>query len=327
MRMLFFVVLLIIPGMARAVNSDCRQITGQNTQTTCENTAGCHWENECYPCDEDHYCPGNNNEQTDCSTVGNGNFDKSDEGSESSAECYKQITCEKADGAPDNNCRHYNTSNNPYRCGSNLMTHAHIESDTCYYNFRNCQKFTSDGCTGTIRSLDIPWTGNEWDVSYCECIEPFSNNSSLNCSGQQTKKTTSQSASNVNETIHYTDGEITQYECRSCLAGYYVQRVYYIFDSDRPAKCTPYSGQYSVCSCVSTPQGTYSENCSWSDITDGTNPCPKYDCPNPGQTTNGDGAGINQNACHYTSDTQFCDAKGCFSLSESELIEWGLNNP
>ncbi len=321
--MLFILLLIPLTSLATVDPEVCLNID-DNNETLCNSTAGCFYnselfEHKCQQCPENKYCPATETHPQPCPTD---DFPDSDLGATSINECYKSEDCDLNGVVWSQGCRRY--YNNTVVCNS---ASAHMEGDACYINARNCQQFASEGCSGDIRSLDILWTGSGWDVSHCECIEQFSNDSSLNCSGQQTKKTTSQSASNVNEPIHYTNGEITKYECRSCLAGYYVQRVYYIFDSDRPAKCTPYSGQYSVCSCALTPQGTYSENCNWSGITDGTNPCPKYDCPNPGQTTNGDGAGINQDACQYTSDTQFCDAKGCFTLSQTELLEWGLVNP
>ena len=123
--MFLIFILLLYPIMAHAVVTAeyCNDFTNQ--PDTCQNTAGCVYDNDipqCVLCAAGSYCPGNNNEQILCSDVGNGNFDKSDEGSESSAECYESIE----DGcyystqhAPDTTCRHYNTNDNPYRCGDN----------------------------------------------------------------------------------------------------------------------------------------------------------------------------------------------------------------
>lgn len=323
MRMFLPFVLLFIP-MTSLANVDpeiCFNIG--NDGNLCNSTAGCFYdaefngENKCRLCPQDTYCLATETQPRECPSP----FTDSDLGATSINECYKSEDCDLNGVVWSQGCRRY--YNNTVVCNS---ASAHMEGDACYINARNCQQFASEGCSGDIRSLDILWTGTGWNVSYCECTEQFSNTPSLNCSGQQIKKTTSTLLSGVDQQIDYTNGEIKQYECFSCIPGYYAPRVYSRSDSDRPATCIPFSGQYSVCNCEATPQGTYSENCTWSVVSNGTNPCPKHDCPNPGQTTNGDGAGINQDACHYTHDTQFCDAKGCFSFNDTQLDEWGLNN-
>lgn len=318
MRMLFLVVLLIIPGMARAVNSDCRQITGQNAQTTCENTAGCHWEYSCFPCNEDHYCPGNNNAQILCSSIGTG-FNRSDEGSENEQECYKSIDCQDATGTPQP-CRHYNTTDNPYRCGSNLQTSAHIESDLCYYNHRDCGLFDATGCTNGQQYGDAVWENNKWNLvaihqtgTYLGCRCKDGNFTNDTCGGKHTVKVKTQTAASVQSQITYTDGDIISYYCTSCNDGYYIETIYNY--NNAPENCANANNNV-VCGCSIIPQGWYgTPNCSWGANTPTSGTCPKNPCP-AGQTTQTTGA-TSVNACQYTTQTQFCDNQGCFTLSDA----------
>lgn len=322
--MFLLFVLLFIPAtsMGNTPAETCNQY--RDNESSCNQTAGCFYDSlyptsdKCRQCERGSYCPATETEPQPCTSP----FTDSDLGATSINECYKSEDCDLNGVVWSQGCRRY--YNNTVVCNS---ASAHMEGDACYINARNCQQFASEGCSGDIRSLDILWTGTGWNVSYCECTEQFSNTPSLNCSGQQIKKTTSTLLSGVDQQIDYTNGEIKQYECFSCIPGYYAPRVYSISDSDRPATCIPFSGQYSVCNCEATLQGTYSENCTWSVVSNGTNPCPKHDCPNPGQTTDGIGLGTSPDSCHYSPDTKFCDAKGCFTLSQTELLEWGLINP
>lgn len=316
MRMLFLVVLLIIPGMARAVNSDCRQITGQNAQTTCENTAGCHWVNKCLPCQEDHYCPGNNNAQILCSSIGTG-FNWSDEGSENEQECYKSIDCQDATGTSQT-CRHYNTINNPYRCGTGYEIPAHMEGTQCYYNTRNCDKFgTPSGCNGGTVTGQALWaTGDEeWyingNIYYCQCEQGNVEYPTASCTATVVKRPTSGNPTSANASITY--GNVSSYYCTQCPPGYYV----HIENGFLPTtNCT---GGNTVCVCDIANPGHYSTGCGpFSNNITNHAFCPYQDCPF-GQTSPEGATAITD--CNYASQTQFCDAKGCFTLG-NDATNW-----
>lgn len=318
MRMFLLFVLLFIPVTSPANTAPEVCLNIGNDATLCNSTPGCVYnpeatQNKCKQCEEKFYCPNDQTEHQPCPSP----FTDSDVGATSADECYMSEDCDFNGSTWSGGCRRY--YNNTIVCTNAT---AHLENNTCYINARNCQKFNYNGCnSGTISKNDILWTNNKWQVADCTCTEQFSDNTSLHCSGKRNKSPTDTSLSDVNQPISYTSADITQYECFSCSSGYYAPKVYNISDSDKPAKCKAFSGQYAVCNCEATPQGTFSENCTWDVVSSGINPCPKNPCPKPGQTTNGVGAGTSVGDCHYSSETKFCDAAGCFTISDA-----GANN-
>ena len=335
--------LLLVPATTFAA-INCQQITGQNAQTTCENTAGCHWENECYTCVQHHYCPGDNNAQILCSTAGDGTFSNSDEGATSAEECFKPdpITCEKPDGTPDNTCRHYNTNTNPYRCRFNGgWRSAHMEDDdACYYNIRYCKNFNNIGCdTFLDDQLEMANAGanwqqqqGQWNVQRCVCTNGSFTDNIRHCNGTHSyvlpESNTVNSATGRVEYNKYEENVLdlhqsSSYYCASCQEGYYVSNTH---QSSNPTGFTyckkPDSASVVVCNCEEIPKGWYVENCNWDANNLTSNPCPKNRCP-AGQTSDA-GSTDGSDSCHYSQDTKFCDAKGCFSLTEAELRYWGL---
>lgn len=317
MRMFLLFILLMSPIMASAVT--CSSFN--NAPETCGNTAGCHYDSEtikCKKCAEDHYCPGNNNAQPHCNTAGNGTFDNSDEGAESPAECYKTITCKKADDSNDNQCRHYNNTTDPYRCGDNHDISAHMEGTQCYYNTRNCDKFgTPSGCNGGTVTGQALWAteDEEWyingNIYYCQCEQGNVEYPTASCTATVVKRPTSGNPTSANASITY--GNVSSYYCTQCPPGYYV----HIENGFLPTtNCT---GGNTVCVCDIANPGHYSTGCGpFSNNITNHAFCPYQDCPF-GQTSPEGATAITD--CNYASQTQFCDAKGCFTLG-TDATNW-----
>ena len=351
MRMFLLFVLLFIPVTSLAnVNPEVCFNIG-NDETLCNSIAGCVYdaefngENKCRQCPQSKYCPATETEAQSCPD----DFSTSELGATSAEECFKPdpITCEKPDGTPDTSCRHYNTNTNPYRCFINgIWGNAHMEEDdNCYYNIRFCWAFQNiTGCDGDDRIFNdsnsttplARWTSSKWDVSGCKCQEGgfTDNNNRYYCTGKhfnvKPRPNTGQYTllDNVNTAIVYDIyTNDSSYHCQSCQNGYYVSNIYQSSNpADSPYCKKPGSASIVVCNCEEIPKGWYgTENCSWNADTLTSNPCPKNWCP-AGKTTDGPGATSDQQ-CKYTHDTQFCDAKGCFSFTEEQLVEWRLNNP
>jgi len=150
----------------------------------------------------------------------------------------------------------------------------------------------------------------------------------------------------MDDTIIYNIADGT-YECLSCSAGYVVdlqadlQSCGQVWVQDQHASgggyyeyrcefnsCNDTMGETdAVCKCTPTVKGTYVEqgDCDWSDLIGDRfsasqvgDRCRVEACPF-GKTTDSVGS-TSMDACHYTTDTQFCDAGGCFSLSD--IQDW-----
>ena len=322
MRMLFLVVLLIIPGMARAVNSDCRQITGQNAQTTCENTAGCHWVNKCLPCQEDHYCPGNNNAQILCSSIGTG-FNWSDEGAESMNECYQSTPCYKPNSATETEqCRHYYNNPDITHCNGTI-TLAHMEGESCYANTRECKLFgiANDSCSNANEvSGNATWYRDDdvWSVSNCECgASPFTDSQTRFCSGTQSGVQPTGNNTTVayaTSPINYTGGTSTGYRCKRCIPDNGNNRYYASNENGDGCVANLQSG--TVCKCeTSNYRGHYRKGiCCTSttecqEWTNASNICVRVACDIPGTTTNDLLPVSNNNSvCVYSAQTELRDS-------------------
>ncbi len=308
MRMFLLFILLLCPFVASAVvpPEHCRDATD------CQNTAGCFYHNlnGCIQCDADHFCPGTNNTQTSCSSATNGNFIKSVKGSENETECYKSIECRDATDTTQA-CRHYNTTDNPYRCGTGYEISAHMENNQCYYNTRNCDKFgTPIGCDDGAIAGTALWLTNdrEWyitgDTYYCQCEQSNVEYPDAFCTATTITRSTSGNPTSANAQITY--GNVSSYYCTQCPPGYYV----HIENGFLPTQNC--AGGNAVCVCDIVDAGHYSQGCGpFSNNITNHSFCPYQDCPY-GQTSPEGATQITD--CHYTGQTQFCDSKGCFTL-------------
>ena len=317
MRMFLLFILLLCPFVASAVvpPEHCRDATD------CQNTAGCFYHNlnGCIQCDADHFCPGTNNTQTSCSSATNENFIKSVKGSENEHECYKSIECRDATDTPQP-CRHYNTTNNPYRCGDDFQTLAHTESETCYYNARLCKAFgVPTGCDNGEITGGALWNNGQWNIQGCKCIQEGTQYQSCIASIEKTPTTTNQPS--AQDSITYNN--ISYYFCTGCPAGSYVKP-----DTDFQTNSNCYAIDSSVlivCQCTNVERGYYGagvNNINYSILNTSVysqspyrNPCPA------GQTTDNTGA-TSVDACKYTEQTKFCDSQGCFTLDDVD--DWTI---
>lgn len=310
MRMFLLLTLLLCPLSVYAVvdEQDC----APNNYDTCIITSGCYYDSfqtTCRRCDETYYCLGDGtNIPRECPTE----YHFSVKGSENAHECFQSpITCKKADDSDDNQCRHYNTTTDPYRCGDNHDISAHMENNQCYYNTRNCDKFgTPIGCDGGAIAGTALWLTNdrEWyitgDTYYCQCEQSNVEYPDAFCTATTITRPTSGNPTSANAQITY--GNVSSYYCTQCPPGHYV----HIENGFMPTlNCT---GGNAVCVCDIVDAGHYSQGCGpFSNNITNHSFCPYQDCPY-GQTSPEGATQITD--CHYTGQTQFCDSKGCFTL-------------
>lgn len=311
MRMFLFLALLLVPARLYAA-TPC---IGLNNNT-CKATGGCYWENTCKQCGRGNYCPEDEELEKPCPT----DFPNSDLGATVVEECFQSpITCKKTDDSNDNQCRHYNTTTDPYRCGDNHDISAHMEEDTqCYYNTRYCDKFgTPNGCNGGAVTGQALWAteDEEWyingNIYYCQCEQGNVEYPTASCTATVVKRPTSGNPTSANASITY--GNVSSYYCTQCPQGYYV----HIENGFLPTtNCT---GGNTVCVCDIANPGHYSTGCGpFSNNITNHAFCPYQDCPF-GQTSPEGATAITD--CNYASQTQFCDAKGCFTLG-NDATNW-----
>lgn len=292
------------------------------TPDTCKITAGCLYDDdirECTQCHENKYCPANHNNQPQ--NCPQSSFPQSNKGSTSPEECFQSpITCKKADDSDDNQCRHYNNTTDPYRCGDNHDISAHMEGTQCYYNTRNCDKFGAPaGCDDGEITGGALWNNGQWNIQDCKCIQEGTQYQSCIASIEKTPTTTNQPS--AQDSITY---NISYYFCTGCPAGGYVNP-----DTDFQTNSKCFASDSSilvVCQCTNVERGYYGagvnnieypiSNTSAYSQSPYRNACPA------GKTTNGPGA-TSANACEYTNQTKFCDAKGCFTLDN--IDNWDFN--
>lgn len=323
MRMLLLCIFLLIPLTLHAANP-CEGLDN----STCKATGGCHWQNLCLQCDTPDYCQPGEELAQECPEQ----YHNSARGAESINECYEPKTCKKDNDDSDDTCRHY--YDNRYICGTNQNLAAHIETTECFWNTRFCSKFNGTDCqrfnddTGNVAMARWNLNISKWDVSRCICEEgTFTDTNNKHCSGKHfTVKPDTNIVDFATSNVTYTQYDTgipegspnsSSYHCQSCQNGYYVSDIH---QSSNPADFTycekPGSASVVVCNCEEIPKGWYgTENCSWNADTLTSNPCPKNGCP-AGQTTQTTGA-TSVNACQYTTQTQFCDNQGCFTLSDA----------
>jgi len=330
MRMFLLFILLICPMTARAVVTAayCAQFNSE----TCSNIAGCHCDDvgNCVQCDEQTYCPeGHNNQPISCGTATSHNFSNSPRGSTSINDCYKQLSypCKNSNGEPIDHCGMFHPRSK-IKCWDDngiYNDNYHMEGQQCYYNTLACSQFGQSEC-GTAQVLGhASWQDDDhWALNSCTCTQTDTNYTDKHCKATMTKIPNPQTISSVG-TIHY---EIDWYYCKTCDAGHYVHATDGFNQSANPGCSAQYlSGDKAVCKCTDAPKGYYSAGFAIDySITDiykyanepYLNPCPA------GQTTQTTGATSAQQ-CEYNGNTQFCDAKGCFTLG-TDFENWIFPN-
>lgn len=309
------VILTLIPAVSVAVTDEyCAQFS--KNQNTCKNAAGCQYYpdiQKCKACQEDYFCA----ENSDPEACGN-EFNLSLTGSTSQNDCYKYIGgttetnhCEKQDGNHIQTCGLFYPNNAPKCWNPNTGEYDnnyHIETNNnnkCFSNIRNCDLFGKIGC-GTGQQIGYTtWNDDsEWVYTTCKCEQ--GNISYSNCVATVRYEATRINPDSANGTITY-GNTVSSYECKKCPAGKYLTQNNFNPNGDTCA------GGTKACSCTDTDKGYYSTECT----INGTSSCQQTPCPKPGQTTNGLGAGTSVNACHYSHDTKFCDATGCFTIPDA----------
>ena len=213
-----------------------------------------------------------------------------------------------------------------------------LETD-CFTGPRNCGDFIngSMGSTATNCPNGSPITGtaewdiDHWDISECTCEITDGEVSGKNCKGPHIK------SPDVGAIVYLSTENVvfspnpSSYYCTRCLRDDDTHKYYADLSITSGDGCTYSLNAGKVCACASNNQrgyfrtGTCDTDNSW-----GTDVCRGGDndhkCP-AGKTTSTPNPSGGVSNCEYDSQTKFCDAKGCFSFTEAELIEWGLNNP
>ncbi len=307
MFLLFILLLIPLNGYA---DNPCQDLSNEG----CSATAGCYFENVCTQCTKSHYCPAGELNRKKCSDLGDGTFTLSDIGATEEEDCYKMLGCDN-NGTLVNNCkyyyREYQSGIPAVYCGGDDDPNAHIEDNSCYMNERDCSAFDTNSCTGTKtgKATYLPEPDmQKWSVQNCKCKEQNVNDTTKHCIATK-NYTASGTVANVGGTINYT---LSNYYCTGCIGGHYVTP-----DDITPQQyCQAPSGNIKVCKCTPVNQGYYMSSCSFgyplsSQPSSCVTPTP---CP-AGQTTDGTGA-TSLTECHFTGETQFCDAGGCFTLDE-----------
>ena len=316
-RILFLSILLFLPIYAYgSITPTCPSDSG-----LCDSTPGCKsMIGGCQACGPGEYCPGNGVIKT-CTTEAGSDFEFSPDGSTAITDCYKKIDennnyCEKENGENIGTCGLFYPNGTP-KCWNantgeydeNYHTEGNGTNIKCYSNIRNCKLFNKSGCDGPVSgrlkwSVDAYWTaiGTTYNCA-CEKKAVSYNSCIADVTYSLTDITPDTSA---NATITYAP---SSYECKKCPAGKYLA----LSDFTSNSQCT---GGNVACSCTDTDKGYYSTGCNINGV-QSISSCQQTPCPKPGQTTNDVGAGTSVGDCHYSSETKFCDAAGCFTISDA----------
>ena len=276
---------------------------------------------KCEECTSGRYCPKtiNSNGIAYCCPT---DYPDSANGATEIEDCYKTIKCMHE--AAQKDCKSYDGG--LIDCSDGITSnselyHFHFEDNQCYTGVWNCNKFSNNCQIGTVTNSAL-WdeAKGKWNVSQCRCTATYDSES---CIGQQDIMPSSPSwYITLNGSINF-DSQI--YHCTECKTGYYVKGESDINHDNNNDDCE----NKSVCKCTQIPKGKYlNETCTGFHPPINTNQdiCPPSNCP-AGKTTKAPGA-ASAEECKYSNQTKFCDAKGCFMLTDAELTEWGLKtNP
>ena len=214
-------------------------------------------------------------------------------------------------------------------------------------DYNRCMSFNQIGAYHSSLNCDYPtdsiteeaiWVPDDevninhghWDVSNCKCV----NNNDIqdtnrNCfvnGGIHNSVTNGAIATihSINENIIFNQETNTgESSCKRCLQDtptikYYVDEKQFYSNTKFVNKCTAEPnkhGSYRIPAQSNYCGGTI----TWTDLSQ--NPCALAPCP-MGQTTT-DVLPIGADSCKYTTETQFCDSRGCFKLSDIDA--WTIN--
>ena len=219
--------------------------------------------------------------------------------------------------------------------------HIEVTGDNakCYSNTRNCNLFTTGSTAVPSVSGTAIWDDNKWNVDGCR--KANQQITGAHCTGVLV-------ATNSNITDATADiwTNTNKHFCTKCDAGYIVAGAGYIYQNASIDFCGSVTGTsgiptsgfpFYICNCAEqAPSGYYTDGqsiCDWSSEND-DNQCKKnanyfgnyaqccQKC-GPGQTTDLVSGATSADDCHYTTQTRFCDAHGCFYLSD---LGWDADN-
>ena len=317
-----------------------------NTQDpdTCWQVAGCEfissgYNSRCKQCSANSYCPGGTSQNTNKADCPTNAFPKSPNGSTSINDCYKQTAnpgdggCVTSDGTPNLQCGLFYPNSIP-KCWDNngeYSTDYHTEpssGETCYANYLTCSYFTNNNCDSgaTISGIArfYPSEG-EWDIDNCQCgATQFTDNINKFCIGVSNGTSpTVRWIDLVTDYINYA-GTSTGYYCTRCIPDNGNTKYYANTTFSDGTQCSPNTAQGRVCKCeTSTYYGYYrmgkcctsANNCpEWGNA---TKICKRTPCDIPGTTTTELlPISTDNSVCKYTSQTQLCDSRGCFTLGD-----------
>ena len=163
-----------------------------------------------------------------------------------------------------------------------------------------------------------------WDVSACKCGFNNQLNDSMHCYGNGSYPIMENApisiVHSVGEHIIFNpEAHSSDFVCTKCQAG-----PYYVPGNDNVVTVTGCEPVPSYGSWRKPKHNGYcnddnNNGTTWTYPLDG-NPCPLKPCP-AGKTTTEYGP-IGSASCHYTNQTKFCDANGCFNITDAADGGW-----
>lgn len=233
--------------------------------------------------------------------------------------------------------------------------------DKYYSNTRYCSKFGATvsllSCTEqpSFGNTIATWNGQGWNISACRYYASDQGGclwQEKNCYAMAILKPSATTVTSNNATISYDrvdnqhnvisamyNFDSGGYYCTGCTMGSYVaeeDKQYFIPGDEthpediRHMNCLhDVSGNAEiVCQCTPTPRGYYLPTGThfWFDVWNETSidwgmNNPPVGCPAAQTTTSTNSIGAD--SCHYSTETKFCDVKGCFTLSD--INNWNIN--
>lgn len=169
---------------------------------------------------------------------------------------------------------------------------------------------------------------DHWDVSGCQCqYNGNLLNQDAHCYGNGTYNAIFNNTSTDNVNTVHTVGEhiifdtehSSDFVCTKCQEG-----AYYVPGNDNVVivtGCEPVTGYGAWREPKNTGYCNDENNngATWTYPLNG-NPCKLRNC-SAGKTTNVLGP-IGSDSCHYSHQTKFCDAKGCFQINQADFNDW-----
>ena len=226
-----------------------------------------------------------------------------------------------------------------------------VDTYGCYKNNRECNRFSAiDHDDETLQNSNMEgeavWDANHnngaggYDISACRYKSTNEQSASKHCARTvfYSPRNHDQHVSNAQEAIQFytgdsyttdADSNYYYYYCTSCENG-----PYYPTNANA-TNCTPPNDHenlgtiyYKACSCEQIPQGYYRRT-QWNyEQPVNSNPLDTYytACP-AGKTTLNQISGVTVGGmsigdCKYTRDTKFCDANGCFNITDADSWNW-----